>query len=79
MPRYRDIDFAWRAFIKREPNGRQTVTTDTFVKELEKVNFYWTARQANQWIETYVTVFRDVSTVEGEHRTFQLFNPNGGR
>lgn len=25
-----------------------------------------------------VTTFRDVSTEEGDNRTFQLFNPNGG-
>ncbi len=35
-------------------------------------------KQANEWIEWYVTTFRDVSTLEGENRTFQLFNPNGG-
>ncbi|OZZ68042.1 DNA polymerase V, partial [Klebsiella pneumoniae] len=27
MPRHYEIDSAWRASIKREPNGRQTVTT----------------------------------------------------
>ncbi|MGP6457475.1 DNA polymerase V [Enterobacter ludwigii] len=79
MPRYYEIETAWRAAIRREPNGRQTVTTENFVRELEKVNWHWSPRQANQWIETYVTVFRDVSTTEGENRTFQLFNPNGGR
>lgn len=79
MPRYHEIDCAWRASIMREANGRQTVTTETFVKELAKVNFHWSLRQANQWIETYVTVFKDVSPVEGESRTFQLYNPNGGR
>lgn len=25
MPRHYEIDSAWRASIKREPNGRQTV------------------------------------------------------
>ncbi|SLT73958.1 Uncharacterised protein [Klebsiella pneumoniae] len=25
-----------------------------------------------------VTTFRDVSTQEGDERTFQLYNPNGG-
>ncbi|EPQ4146960.1 DNA polymerase V, partial [Klebsiella pneumoniae] len=54
-------------------------TTAAFVRELHKFNWHWTPRQANQWIETYVTVFRDVSPNEGENRTFQLFNPNGGR
>lgn len=79
MPGYYEIETAWRAAIRREPNARQTVTTENFVRELEKVNWHWSPRQANQWIETYVTVFRDVSTTEGENRTFQLFNPNGGR
>lgn len=68
-----------RAAITREQDGRQTVTTAAFVRELHKFNWHWTPRQANQWIETYVTVFRDVSPNEGENRTFQLFNPNGGR
>lgn len=79
MPRRYEIDAAWRAAITREQDGRQTVTTAAFVRELHKFNWHWTPRQANQWIETYVTVFRDVSPNEGENRTFQLFNPNGGR
>jgi hypothetical protein len=79
MPRHYEIDSAWRASIKREPNGRQTVTTEAFVSQLALINFHWSCRQANQWIETYVTVFKDISTQEGENRTFMLFNPNGGR
>lgn len=79
MPRYYEIDSAWRASIVREANGRQTVTTENFVSQLALVNFHWTCRQANQWIETYVTVFKDISTQEGDNRTFMLFNPNGGR
>jgi len=35
-------------------------------------------REANQWIENYTHNFRDISTEEGEARTFQMFNPNGG-
>lgn len=45
---------------------------------MEKVNYHMTFRDANRWIECYVKTFRDVSTQEGENRTFQLFNPNGG-
>ncbi len=70
MPRHYEIDSAWRASIKREPNGRQTVTTENFVSQLALINFNWSYRQANQWIETYVTVFKDISTQEGENRTF---------
>ncbi|KIH15592.1 DNA polymerase V [Escherichia coli] len=79
MPRYYEIDVAWRRAIRREPNGRQTVTTQDFVRELGIVNWKWNLHQANQWIETYVTVFKDISPTEGVNWTFQLFNPNGGR
>ena len=78
MPRRSDIEIAWYASIHQEPNGRKTVTTQRFVQELSKVNWNWTMKQANEWIEWYVTTFRDISTQEGENRTFQLFNPNGG-
>lgn len=39
MPRHYEIDSAWRASIKREPNGRQTVTTEAFVSQLALINF----------------------------------------
>ncbi|MCE1610274.1 DNA polymerase V [Enterobacter ludwigii] len=78
MPRLYEIEGAFRAAVQIEPNGRRTVTTQAFVNELGKVNWRWSLRQANTWIETYVTTFRDVSDQEGEARTFQLFNPNGG-
>lgn len=78
MGRLYEIEGAFRAAIQVEPNGRRIVTTTNFVNELEKVNWHWTFKQANSWIETYVTTFRDISSEEGEARTFQLFNPNGG-
>ncbi len=78
MPRLYEIEGAFRAAIQIEPSGRRTVTSKGFVKELEKVNWHWSLKQANAWIEAYVTTFRDVSDHEGEDRTFQLFNPNGG-
>lgn len=55
-----------------------TVTTEDFVKQLEAVNWSWSLKQANIWIEYYVTTFKDISSDEGEARTFMLFNPNGG-
>lgn len=79
MSRHYELDSAWRASIKREPNGRQIVTTENFVSQLARINYYWSSRQANQWIETYVTVFKDNSPQEGENRRFILFNPNRGR
>ena len=70
MPRRSDIEIAWYASIQQEPNGRKTVTTQRFVQELSKVNWNWTMKQANEWVEWYVTTFRDVSTQEGENCTF---------
>ncbi|MCK6997403.1 hypothetical protein L8S92_20715 [Enterobacter asburiae] len=57
MPRRYEIDAAWRAAITREQDGRQTVTTAAFVQDLHKFNWHWTPRRANQWIETYVSVY----------------------
>lgn len=78
MPRKYEIESAFRQSIVIAQNGRRTVTTESFVENLRKVNWEWTLREANIWIETYVTTFKDISEQEGEARTFQLFNPNGG-
>jgi hypothetical protein len=78
MPRLYEIEGAFRAAVRVELNGRRTITTADFVRQLEAKNCRWDMRQANVWIETYVTTFKDVSKCEGEARTFQLFNPNGG-
>lgn len=78
MPRRADIEKAFWSAIKREPGGRQTVTTAEFVKQLARVNWFWSLREANEWIENYVTTFKDISPEEGENRLFMLYNPNGG-
>jgi len=78
MPRLHDIERAFRAAMQIEPSGRRTVTTQNFVCELEKFHWNWSLKEANTWIECYVTTFKDVTDHEGEDRTFQLFNPNGG-
>jgi len=77
MPRDYEIKDAFRFAIKRDTAGRFTVSTLDFVNELERLNWHYTLRQANQWIEVHKSVFRDISTAEGEERTFQIFNPNG--
>lgn len=78
MGRRDDIPQAFRESIKIESNGRRTVATSDFVVALSEVHYHWTLKEANQWIEHYQSTFRDVSTEEGERRTFQLFNPNHG-
>ncbi|MBZ7262499.1 DNA polymerase V [Klebsiella oxytoca] len=78
MARNSDIEIAWRKAIVIEQTGRRTVTTSRFLRELAEHGWVWSPRQANKWIEHYVTTFRDVSTQEGDERTFQLYNPNGG-
>lgn len=78
MARRDDIEWSFRQAMEIEPNGRRTVTTGRFIRELAKHNWHWTPRQANQWIEIHVNTFKDVSTTEGDQRTFMLFNTNGG-
>lgn len=78
MGRRDDIPAAFRASIKIESSGRRTVATADFIVALARVNYDWTLKEANQWIEHYQSTFRDVSTEEGERRMFQLFNPNNG-
>ena len=78
MPREYEKETAFRNAIIRDQQGRYTVTTVDFVQELAKLNWHLTLKEANRWVEIYTTTFRDISTKEGEERTFQVFNPNGG-
>lgn len=77
MPRDYEIMFAFRRAIKRDIAGRYTISTVDFVKELDRLNWHYTLRAANTWIETHTTTFRDISPSDGEARLFQVFNPNG--
>lgn len=78
MPRRIDIEGAFRAAITMEPSGRRTVTTEDFVMHLARANWNWSLKEANDWIESHVSTFKDISTSEGQARTFMLYNPNGG-
>lgn len=66
MSRLYEIETACRNAIDILPNGKRILTTRRFLQELERYNWHWSPRQANQWIEHYVTTFRDVSTQEGD-------------
>ncbi|MEF4799958.1 DNA polymerase V [Escherichia coli] len=78
MARRYEIPGAFTAAIKSQPDGRKTVSTQDFVMQLAKVNWYWSLREANKWIENYVTTFKDISPNEGENRLFMLYNYGGG-
>lgn len=78
MPRRYDIESAFRSAVVVEPSGRRTLRTVDFVRALKKVNWHFSLRDANAWIEASVSTFKDISTTEGEDRLFMLYNPNGG-
>lgn len=78
MGRVYEIGYAFDRAMKISPQGKKTVTTSDFVKELAKRDWVWSRKQANDWIEMSVSTFRDISTEEGENRLFMLYNPNGG-
>lgn len=77
MLREYEKETAFRNAIKRNQQVRYTVTTVNFVKELAKLSWHFTLKEANRQVEIYTSPFRDVSTKEGEERTFQVFNRNG--
>lgn len=77
MLREYEKETAFRNAIKRNQQGRYTVTTVNFVKELAKLSWHFTLKEANRQVEIYTSTFRDVSTKEGEERTFQVLNRNG--
>lgn len=50
MPRYYEIETAFRRAMKIDAKGRRVVTTADFVKELAAVNWNWSLKQANEWM-----------------------------
>jgi hypothetical protein len=77
MPRLYEIEVACRNAIEIQPNGRRILTIRRFLRSWSGIT--GTGRHGRQSVDRgYVTTFRDVSTQEGDDRTFQLFNPNGG-
>lgn len=76
MPRYNEIPIAFRNSMVVEPSGRRILRTVDFVRELAAINHHWSLKQANVWIEHYQHGFTDISTEEGESRTFFFYNPN---
>ncbi|ADU71569.1 conserved hypothetical protein (plasmid) [Pantoea sp. At-9b] len=77
MPRYRDIQHAFRMSIKLDPRGQKTVRTDDFVAELERHNWHWSQKEANNWIENQISYFIDITPDFSENRTFKLNSQNG--
>ncbi len=78
MPRDYEIKMAFRQALKRDVEGRLTISTVDFVAVLKRYKWEYSLSEANKWIETNTTTFRDISPRNGEERVFQVFNPNGG-
>ncbi len=78
MPRLSDIRPAFYAALHISPKGKRTVATVDFVAELAKRNHALSLHEANVWIEHHIDTFKDISTQDGEERTFMLYNPNNG-
>jgi hypothetical protein len=77
MPRYRDIQNAFRQSIKLDQRGQKTVTTGDFVAELERHNHHWTLKRANSWIENQISYFIDITPDFSEDRKFKLNSQHG--
>lgn len=78
MPREYEIKSAFMKSIKRDPVQGFIVTTQEFVRQLELVNWHFSLREANRWIITNTCTFKDISTQEGEAKTYMQYDRNGG-
>ncbi|MEZ3498519.1 DNA polymerase V [Pantoea sp. KPR_PJ] len=74
MMREDDRERAFKNAVRRDDLGRYIVSTEDFVSELARLDWHLTPKEANRWVEIHTTIFRDVSTQEGEARLFQVFD-----
>lgn len=72
MEGYIDIERSFLSAIESQNNGARIVTTENFVRELAEINYTWTLREANEWIENNICTFQDISHHNGESRIFML-------
>lgn len=74
MPRKSDIHSAFVAAIQLNPKGYQCLRTDDFIRELAKVHWHFSQKDANEWIEYYQTFFVDKTPDHSENRLWMLRN-----
>lgn len=74
MAKQVDIEWAFRKSIRVCRSGKRTVETADFIAELARYNWNWGLKEANHWIEIHYSSFKDISSEEGERRTFMLYN-----
>lgn len=78
MLRRYGIEAAFGSIVVVEPGRRRTLRTVDFMRELKKVNWNFSLRDANAWVEASVSTYKDISPTDGEERLFMPYNPNGG-
>ncbi|MGF6474901.1 hypothetical protein ABIE06_001721 [Pantoea dispersa] len=60
MLRNYEIITAFRQAVTRDAAGRYTISTLDFIREFDRMNWHYTLRAVNKWIEMYTTTFRCV-------------------
>ncbi len=76
MPRMYEIPHAFDDAMQRAKDGRWTVSTRDFIRELEKLNHHFSPRQANDWIARYKSGWRLYEEGENGFNIYTRFNPN---
>ncbi|HAV0413589.1 TPA: hypothetical protein JFW75_003413 [Salmonella enterica] len=74
MARRGDIKSAFRAAIQISPEGYKFLYTRDFTRELRLVGWYFSEREANNWIERYQNDFQDRTLQHTENRFWMLRN-----
>ena len=72
MPRKSDIHSAFVAAVQQNPKGYQCLHTDDFIRELAKVHWHFSQKDANEWIEYYQECFVDKTPDDSENRLWML-------
>lgn len=74
MPRLPDIKAAFHAAIQRNPKGYLCLHTDDFIHELGILNWNFSRKDANEWIERYQHDFADKTPDQNDNRYWMLRN-----
>jgi len=74
MPRRYEINTAFNAAIQRHTKGYLRLHTDDFIREPGILNWHFSRKDANEWIERYQNDFADKTPDQSDNRYWMLRN-----
>ena len=74
MPKLKDINAAFRDAVRLDAKGHQVLRTEDFIRQLRTVNWHFSEKDANDWIERNQTGFVDKTPDFSDNRLWMLRN-----